>query len=170
MDAAGDEGLNSELRLDGKQADDRGGQPAPDAGLRLPPTLQTRFESDFAAATIEADAESAAIDAFVAAEASRLANPNPLETIGLLGTDPEASLAEGRDAFAAGDLVAAVDAAGDAHATWVGAGEVGRNRILTALGLVLLVVLAAGLLVGWYRRRRTRRRATSLGEADPARP
>jgi hypothetical protein len=141
--------------------------------LTLPPRLQTVFESDagFAAGHAEADAEQTTIDLVAAASGARVGNPDPLQTIGLVGEQPEAGLAAARSAFAAGDLERAAREAVAAQATWEGSSEVGRNRLLVGLGIALLVLLAIGVIVsallGWRRARRERRRQRDRERLDP---
>jgi hypothetical protein len=132
---------------------------ARNAGLVLPTTLRAAFEGDagFAAALAEADAEKAAIVAYATASARRIAEPGPLETIGLIGSEPDAALAAAAEAFAAGDLSASVGHADEAEAIWLGAAEVGRNRVVTGLGIAILVGLAIAFVVSALRRRRAGR-------------
>ncbi len=131
------------------------------SGLTLPGTLRTAFEAPggFAAATQEATAEGAAIEHYDAAVASRIAEPNVFQTLGLWDTAPESSLTEAREAFAAGDLARSVEAAGSASAMWASAEELGRGRAISIGAGALAILLALGLLIvvirGWRRRRRT---------------
>ncbi|HEY7591414.1 MAG TPA: hypothetical protein VH723_10500 [Candidatus Limnocylindrales bacterium] len=142
------------------------------AGLRLPARLETVFESDagFAAATAEADAEAATIDAIAAAEAARPRSTDPLQQVGLFGADPAADLAAAREAFAVGDLAAAADGASDAYVAWSGAGDTGRGRLLASIGAAILALLA--LVVGWPRARawldERRDRSTDAAAEPPA--
>ena len=131
---------------------------AASTGLRLPPRLETAFEGEggFAAAAAEADAEAAAIEIVRRAAAARPAQPDVVQQLGLWGETPEANLENARNAFAAGDLEGAAREAMDAQATWQGAGEVGRNRILIALGITILVILALVVLASQWRSRRGR--------------
>jgi hypothetical protein len=130
------------------------------AGVTLPSRLETVFESDagFAAVTAEADAEEATLDLISAAASSRIANPDPLQTIGLVNEQPDAGLAAARSAFESGDLERAARDAVTAQATWEGAWEVGRNRLLVGIGITLLVLLAIGVLVSAMLGLRARRR------------
>ncbi|HEY0444021.1 MAG TPA: hypothetical protein VGC90_07360, partial [Candidatus Limnocylindrales bacterium] len=140
------------------------------AGLSLPARLQTVFETGdgVAAANAEADAESSAIQTLVAARGARPASSGPLEQIGLIGETPDADLAAARTAFQAGDLPAAASRAEEARAAWVGAGEVGRNRILVAIGLTLLVLLALAAMTSIWRARRRAAAAGSTGGIEAA--
>jgi hypothetical protein len=138
------------------------------AALTLPARLQTVFETGdgFAAADAEVDAELAAIHALAAAHDARPASSGPLEQIGLIGETPDRDLAAARAAFQAGDVAGATNSAVLVRAEWVGAGEVGRNRILVTLGLTLLVLLALAAIASILR---ARRRAAGAAEAS-ARP
>lgn len=139
------------------------------AGLALPVRLETAFETGagIATANAEADAESATIQALVAAGAARPSGSGPLEQIGLIGETPGAELAAARTAFEAGDLALAADGASNARAAWQGAGEVGRNRILVAVGLVLLVLLALAAMASIWRARRAAARSRTVAAGDP---
>jgi hypothetical protein len=78
-----------------------------------------------------------------------------VEAIGLLGSDPAADLATARDAFEAGELQQASDAAERAMDARQGADGAGRIRVLVAGGAVLLLdALGMGLLFGRRQRRR----------------
>ena len=135
---------------------------ARDAGLNLPATLRVAFEGDlgFAAALAEAEAQQGAIAAYEMASGRRIDEPDVLQTIGLLGSEPEALLAEAAAAFAAGDLETAVGHAGTAEAIWLGADEIGRNRIVTGVGVSALVLLLIAFGVSAVRQRRRRAAAT----------
>ncbi len=140
------------------------------AGLTLPVRLETAFESGdgIATANAEANAENATIEALVAAGAARPKGLGPVEQIGLIGETPDAELIAARTAFEAGDLALAADGATNARAAWQGAGELGRNRVLAAIGLLLLVLLALAAAVSIWRARRTERAARSRTVAgDP---
>jgi hypothetical protein len=117
-------------------------------GLTPPDTLEEVFEgrAGLRAAGVEADAELAAIDAYVAALGSRLLAPGPIEQLGLVGSEPALDLAAARAAFAEGSLAVAVAAADEARAAWETADEVGLRRALT-LAVGLLLAGMVGLLV-----------------------
>lgn len=127
------------------------------AGLRLPPTLQLAFEGSdgLGSAGQVATAELAAIDVIDRARSTRPVAPDPVVLIGLIGAQPDASLATARAAFAAGDLRAAVAAASDAQTGWSTAADVGRGRLLSGLALLLALGLAVVLVL--TRSRRSRR-------------
>jgi hypothetical protein len=75
------------------------------AGLRTPSIVQEQFEagSFMEASGTAADAYST-VGAIIQAEREMPANPDPLMSLGLLGSDPEQELAAAREAFASGDL------------------------------------------------------------------
>ena len=134
-------------------------QLAADSGLTLPPQLQTAFESDagVAAANAEADAEATAIETIRVAAATRPDGSNPLVQLGLIGTTPDAILASARTAFAAGDLAGVAHQADAAQRIWLASEEVGRNRLLAAIGVALIALMGLGLLIVNVRDRRRRR-------------
>jgi len=154
------------------------------AGLALPPTLERAFElpDGFVTADQEVAAELHAISSYATAAATRPAEPDVLQTMGMWGTTPEADLARSRDLFAAGDLAASTDAAGAAATVWLSAESVGRGRLVSIGALVLAALLGIALFLGWLRARRRRRRrfaarwvgpdpyATLAATPDPASP
>ena len=124
------------------------------AGLELPESLRDSFAAgslDRSAA--ELDAAGAALAEIVAAGGQRPLSVGPLEWLGLVGSDPEASLGTARGAFASGDLVAAYDAATEAERAWVSAADVARGRIIGVLTGLVAFVLFVRLLAsrGWAR-------------------
>ncbi|HKG57531.1 MAG TPA: hypothetical protein VKA85_09800 [Candidatus Limnocylindrales bacterium] len=140
------------------------------ANVKLPPTLQTAFETgpSFAAATAEADAEAAAIRTLAAAEAAKPGTVGPIEQVGLVGSAPEADLAAARSSFESGDLLGSAQRASAAKASWTRAGDVGRSRVLGVAGLSLLALLALALMFSISRSRRARRRSGAPGPASPS--
>jgi hypothetical protein len=128
------------------------------AGLTLPDTLRTAFESPdgFATATLEATGEQAVIDEYEQAVAARPTAVDGVASIGLWGTDPQADLERARTLFAAGDLGGSAAAAGAAEAAWTGAADAGRNRLMSVGILVLALLLGLIILAVWLRGRRTR--------------
>jgi hypothetical protein len=122
-------------------------------GLTIPSTLRETFERDgeLPAATREAIAEQAAISVIGSAVASRPAQPDLAQQLGVVGADPEADLERARTAFAAGQLDEAEEAADQARAIWLSAPGVGRNR-LTSVALLLVAALVATWI--WIDRRR----------------
>ena len=128
------------------------------AGVQLPNRLETAFESmdGVAAANAEADAEVATMEAIVAARDARVAQPAPLEQLGLLGISPDVQLAAAREAFTKGDLLAAARDAASAQSAWAHAADAGLNRALAALATLLLVILGLVVLASSRRERRRR--------------
>jgi hypothetical protein len=127
------------------------------AGVTLPGTLEGLVEGNggIPVAAAEASAELSTIEAIQQAAATEpnatAGSPALLASVGLLGSDPGAKLADARSAFAAGKLNQAIAEASSAAATWTTAASVGWTRIVSA-GLLVL----AGLLFGrmlWVRRR-----------------
>ena len=138
------------------------------AGLTVPTTLETAFEANdgFAGATLEATAELEAIGRYRDAIAARPVGFDAIHEVGVWGTAPEADLARARALFASGDLSGSVTAAAAAAATWTGADEMGRARLLGSGGLVLVLLIAIGLFAMWLRGRRRPRPALVVA-ADP---
>ncbi|HET7030962.1 MAG TPA: hypothetical protein VFI34_10660 [Candidatus Limnocylindrales bacterium] len=131
------------------------------AGLTTPSTMETDFEGPrgFAVTSAEADAELAAINAYRQAAAAKPLQPSLLHEIGLWSSDPSAAMATAAAAFTAGDLRATVESTALARQMWVGADEIGRNRV-AAVGFSLAALLLGLWLLGrWYRERRVRRRS-----------
>ncbi|MFL5679060.1 MAG: hypothetical protein ACJ77B_00495 [Chloroflexota bacterium] len=140
------------------------------AGVKLPATLETAFETgtSFAAATAAADAEAAAIRTLDAATAAKPHDIGPVAQIGLIGATPEADLAAARSSFESGDLLASAQRAAAAKSAWSGAEDLGRNRILGVAGLSLLALLALALAFSLSRARRSRRRSGASGPSSPS--
>lgn len=137
-----------------------------DAGalaLTPPDALQQAFEGDggLAAAQAEAGAEQDALAGIATATKVLDAEPNPFEVIGLLGSDPVATLDSARDAFEADQLDAALTATSEAVAVRRGAEAAGQLRAGAGGGAV---VLLGGVVFVGARVRRRRRAATVLAE------
>ena len=66
--------------------------------------------------------------------------------VGLIGTDPDASLAAAKEGLAAGELEPAYRSAQAAAAVWSSAVDIGRSRMVSAALLVLALVLFLGLV------------------------
>lgn len=139
------------------------------SGLTPPPTLQTAFElpDGFTTAAEEATAELDTIDRYAAAAATRPAEPDPLQVMGMWGATPDADLSRARDLFATGDLAASSDAAEAAAVVWVSAEDVGRGRLVSIVALTLAFLLAVALFVGWLRGRRRHRRMFAARRVGP---
>ena len=86
------------------------------AGLTVPDTLRTAFESPdgFASATVEANAELAAIRGYTSAVEARRTAADSIEALGLWGLNPDGDLDRARTLFAAGDVAGSAAAAGAA--------------------------------------------------------
>lgn len=130
------------------------------SGLTPPPNLEEAFSmpDGFETAVAEATAELEAIARYDAAAATRPAEPNPLQVLGMWEATPEADLARSRDLFAAGDLASSNDAAEAAAIVWASAEDVGRGRLVSIIALTLAALLAVALFVAWIRSIRRRRR------------
>jgi hypothetical protein len=142
------------------------------AGLTLPRSLEAAFERGrgFASAAAEADAEIAAIDAYVRARDAQLPDPDLIEQVGLWGKTPAVDLERAAASFAAGDLAGSAEASTDARFAWEGAREIGRNRVMSILAAALAALIGVGLVVNTIRgftRRRARARRLM---ARPQRP
>jgi hypothetical protein len=137
------------------------------AGLTAPTKLETAFEANdgFASATLEATAELEAIGQYGVAVAARPVGLDPISEIGLWGSAPEADLGRARTLFASGDLGGSAGASAAASSAWIGAEEIGRARLISAGGLLLAVLVAIILFGFWLRGRR--RRPTALAAVDP---
>jgi len=141
------------------------------SGLTPPPNLEEAFSmpDGFDTAAQEATAELDAIKRHDAAAATRPAEPNPLQVLGMWEAAPDADLARSRDLFATGDLASSNDAAEAAAIVWVSAEDVGRGRLVSIVALTLAALLALALFVAWVRsiRRRRRRFAARWVGRDP---
>jgi tetratricopeptide (TPR) repeat protein len=133
-----------------------------------PQTLRRVFEgSTVQAAATEARVEIDALDALdAAAEARATSNQR---TSFLIGADPNAELDAARQAFAQGNMEAAVGLAGSAEATWRRgyAAELVRigGIVVGSLGLLLLGFVGAWVYVG---RRREAAATAEAGSGVPA--
>ncbi|MEX0710293.1 MAG: hypothetical protein WD116_03715 [Chloroflexota bacterium] len=139
---------------------------AGELGLTPPAALQDAFEGDdgLAAAFEEATHELGVL-AGIAAATDRLDDEkSPFEILGLLGSDPEATLESARDAFEDENLDTAADDAAEALATREGAESAGQLR--AAIGGGGLVILGGGTLVAARFRRRHHHRL--IADAAPA--
>jgi hypothetical protein len=133
-------------------------------GLTPPATLREAFERDgqLETALREAADERNAIATVRAALASRPSQPDAVIQLGLLGAEPEADVEAARDAFAAGRLEDARQAADRARLAWLSAPGLGRNR-LTSAGLIVL----AAVIAGWAWLGRRRLPAIPVAAVDP---
>jgi hypothetical protein len=141
---------------------------AASAGLTVPRGVRDAFErpDGFADAILETQAEMDALDRYESAVAARVAQPGPIEEIGLWGIAPEADLVEARSLFASGDLAGSAAAASSAATAWSGAAEIGRGRLI-GMGVLLVAVLLGSILVlAWIRGRLRRPDPAVLGSLD----
>ncbi|HYL40342.1 MAG TPA: hypothetical protein VET90_03445, partial [Candidatus Binatus sp.] len=140
-------------------------QEATAQALQLPATLQREFESgDLVAAGSEAAAVLATIGAIEAAGVARPETSTLLDSIGLIGADPDASLRAASAVFSSGDLQAADHEAADAASAWSSAAAVGRGRIISLVGLAVAIALLVGLVAS------RRRRSTGTPDGLHSRP
>jgi hypothetical protein len=140
---------------------------AGDLHLTPPPDLRELFERDggLKAAQAEADLQIEAL-ADIAAATDRLAEKETiLETIGLLGEDPDAELASARDLYEADELQDASRDAEAALAERTGAAEAGQTRVMIAGGSVVFLGGATFLTVRLRRRRHAARIDAAPDEA-----
>jgi hypothetical protein len=153
FDAARQQLADAEAVLRQRTALERG---AAASSLQLPAALRREFEGgDLAAATAEASAELATLGAIDDAAAARPRERTVLESIGLMGAEPDRDLLAARAAFGAGDLNAAARAATTAKSDWVTAAAVGRGRVISAFLLLAAAGLLGSLILS-LRRRATR--------------
>jgi hypothetical protein len=126
--------------------------------------MRVAFEGErgFAAASAEGGAELAAIAAYSEAAASRPANPDPLELVGLWNAEPARALDQAAAAFLAGDLQATVQDSALAKATWQTARDIGRNRVVAVTASLAALLLGGWLLFRWFRDRGVRRRRPAM--------
>jgi len=153
------------------------------AGVTLPAALETAFEGSggLAPALAEAAAELATVGAIERAERQRLDQPDLVQLIGLIGIEPGQRLAAAREAFAKGDLDAALAGATVAEREWAGAEAAGRGRLISASLLLVAILLLAGVVAGLrrglhvpgrlrsllYDRGRSGRRTSAVGMPGP---
>ncbi len=140
------------------------GQAAAAIGLAPPVALREAFEGTegLDAAAAEAVTERAVIGAFAEILDARPQDPGLVTNVGLFGEDPDAEIAAARTAFAVGDLDATIRHAEAAKAIWAGAPDLGRERVASAIGLAIAVLLLLWLVVSRiarWRRGRTGRMA-----------
>ena len=135
------------------------------SGLTPPDSLQRAFElpDGFATATDEAAMELESIHRYDVAASLRPTAPDLLQTLGLWGATPDAALDQAQSLFATGDLGGSAAAAADAAATWSGAEDLGRGRLVSLGALALAAFLAVVLFGLWLRGQRRRHRALAPG-------
>ncbi len=128
---------------------------ASEAGLVPPESLRVAFEGEagMPSAAAEALTELAVINVIRETVAARPVAPDLILQIGLLGSDADADVAAARDAFAAGNLDAALTFAAAATDTWAAAREVAQGRIVSGTTLGVAVLLLAWLVLSRRRKR-----------------
>ncbi len=123
------------------------------AGLTPPVSLRTAFQQGSrGAAVTEAANELQVVQAISAAAAAEPAAPSVVDQVGLIGTDPEASLAAAATAFSAGDMVVARVQALAADDAWSQAADIGSLRIRVALAVLLVTLVLIGYAISQLRR------------------
>ncbi|HTI30264.1 MAG TPA: hypothetical protein VL687_07905 [Methylomirabilota bacterium] len=145
------------------------GQDAGHLHLTPPGQLQELFERDggMKAAHAEADLQLEAL-ADIAAATGRLAEKETLlESIGLLGEDPDAELASARDLYEADRLHDASRDADQALAQRTGAAEAGQTRVLVA-GAGVIVIGGVTFLTVRFRRSPSGRPDAEAAPDEPA--
>jgi hypothetical protein len=129
------------------------------AALGISPTgaLETAYESaksDLAAAQDLAEKQVATLDELAEARAALDAERDIFTSVGLVGNEPDAAWASALGAFRADRLDDATAAAADVEARIGGAAELGRTRVVGAVGATGAGLLLGGGLVVVARRRR----------------
>ena len=141
------------------------------ADLIAPVTIEPAFEvaaEDFAEALAILDEHDDTLGVLDDAAAVVSAQRGFFIEIGLRDQDPEGDLAGARTAFEADDMDEAVDLAGAAVATVVGAEEVGRGRFWAAIiRSAVLLLLALAILIWLIVRRRRRRSSAPRDTGSP---
>jgi hypothetical protein len=128
-------------------------------GIALPDDVQRSFQAGaFADASARAEAERRTIVALETAAGARASPDDLLSTIGSLGANPDADLAEARAAVTAGDLDGAAAAAARADSAYTGAWDEGRRRLLLAVAVIATLLVLGSAVIGTLRRGRRRRR------------
>jgi hypothetical protein len=150
------------------KARDRIAAQAGGLGLTPPAALQEAFEGTrgLPAAKLEAGLETGALAAISKAGDRIAEKATFLESIGLIGVDPQASLDAARTAFEADQLDTATKDAERALAARIGAEDAGQTRALLSGGG--FVVLGGGIFVGVRITRRRRARGASAMAASSA--
>jgi hypothetical protein len=121
--------------------------------LDPPEQLRETFEGNagLELALTEANKELLALETIADATRGLAEEPDAVEWIGLLATEPDIDLAAARDAWEAGDHGIASDRAEAVLATLEAADDRGRERLAIGGGIVLLAIGGVALTV--YRRR-----------------
>ncbi len=139
---------------------------APPSGLE-PAYEGADSEAGLASAATLASNTETSLEAVQSAVAAAAAPRDWLDTLGLVGKDPDGLLADARAAWQQGDLAQATEAAGLVTGTLAVAGEAGRGRAIVIVCGVAILLLLISLVALGYRQRR-RRRALRLARAAAA--
>jgi hypothetical protein len=135
------------------------------AGLTMPQRLHDEYQTGGGspAARTELEAEAAVVATYGDALTLATAERSPVQEVGLLGgTDPAATLAQAKVAFAQGDLIGAADLSAGSLDRLQRAGQDGLVRLASAV-----IVLAALVMLAISQARRRRR---ARGSGYTARP
>ena len=134
-------------------------------GIAPPTTLKSAFETvGISAASSEAETELAVLSELASARRASIQGDGVARSLGLIGTDPQATLQAARAAFAGGDLAKALTLAEAARSSWEGASTSGQIRFIGAICVLAGAVLLLLLFI-WTRGGRVRSRPrTSDGE------
>ena len=126
---------------------------AAELDLDPPDELRDAFEGTdgLERALTEANRELLALETIADATSGLATEPEPLEVIGMLGSEPDADLEAARVAWEAGDHATASDHADAVLATLAAADDRGRERLGIGAGLLLLG--AGGVFLALQRRR-----------------
>lgn len=119
-------------------------------------------ESDLTAATAMAEEEREAADVVADAAAAAESDPNPVEAVGLLGSDLDASAAAATESLVNGDYEAATATANETIDAKANAALGGALRI----GGALLVAAAVGGGIIFWRRRKGTPALVAAGDED----
>jgi hypothetical protein len=134
-------------------------------GIAPPATLKSAFETaGISAASSEAETELAVLSELESARRASIQGDGVARSLGLIGTDPQATLQAARAAFAGGDLAKALTLAQAARSSWEGASTSGQIRFIGAICVLAGAVLLLLLFI-WTRGGRVRSRPrTADGE------
>jgi hypothetical protein len=143
---------------------------AGELGVDVPATLEAAYESadDIGVAASEVSAQLDATRAMVEATKAEAADADFLASVGLIGTDLQPLLDEGRAAVERGDADAALAKANEVQRILGNADDVGRTRAIVTVvaALAVLLALSAAMVVVRRRRRRKMMEEVEASEAD----
>lgn len=144
-------------------------------GLKVPTPLKGAYEgaTDAAALARAADDEASlrrALDTVAAADAAVAAPRDGLVALGLLGSDPAATLAAARRAWEAGDAPAAQAQASAVTDQIAVAADAGRLRLVSIVAGALALALLVGVVAAARRRARRAQQPAEPAAAVPVAP